>query len=82
MNYIIDTSRNFRYDGGRRGEGTASGTMNFEGSEWEDLQKVHDLPGGTPAYCIDYEELDASLKSEIGGQVLAYAPIKKKWCPI
>lgn len=82
MNYVIDTGRNYVYDGGRRGEGQAQGTIFFEGSEWEKLQRALDLPGGTPAYCIDYDDLDSGLKSDIGSQILVFAPVKKKWCPM
>lgn len=57
-------------------------TVMFEGVEWPELQAVTNLPGGSTAFCIDYNELDSTAQNEIGGKVLAYAPIKKKWIPI
>lgn len=80
MYYQFDTARSYNYDNGPQSAPVT--TVMFEGSEWNELKNKTGLHGGTAAYCIDYEELDGSLKSEIGGQVLVYAPIKKKWCPI
>lgn len=80
MYYQHDVARAYNYD-----NGTSSAPVTivmFEGSEWEELKTKTDLAGGTGAICIDYAELDSSLKNEIGGKLLIYAPIKKKWFAI
>ena len=80
MYYQFDAARSYNYDNGPQSSPVT--TVMFEGSEWNKIKNKTDLHGGAVAYCIDYEELDASLKNKIGGQALVYAPIKKKWCPI
>lgn len=80
MYYQYDAARTYNYDNGPKSSPVT--TVMFEGSEWEELKNKTDLPGGATAFCIDYKELDAGLQSEIGGKVLVFAPIKKKWCPV
>ena len=80
MYFEYDAARTYNYDNGPKSSPVT--TVMFEGSEWEELKAKTDLPGGTAALCIDYAELDSSLKNEIGGKVLVYAPIKKKWFAI
>ena len=80
MYYQYDAARTYNYDNGTSSVPVT--TVMFEGSEWEELKAKTNLPGGSGAFCIDYAELDSSLKNEIGSQILIYAPIKKKWFAI
>ena len=78
ISFEYDVSRSYNYDNGPKS--SAVTTAMFKGKDYEKLVNLSvKLHNGARGYCIDWDKLDASIKSGIPGQAIIYDAEDDEW---